>query len=78
MADDIAAAVMWQLEQSGRLLPTAVPGGVDAASDDSDQEDVDAILSSLLGGELNTPLPTYNVVNKPLGRQSVGLAKSYD
>ena len=103
LADAIAAAVMRQLEQSGRLLPAprrpaeAVPSAstshnvpipeparasrladpvpsastsrnvLDAASDDSDQEDVDAVLSGLLGGELYTPLPTYNVVNRPLG-----------
>ena len=40
---------------------------LDAASDDSDQEDVDTVLSGLLGGELYTTLPTYNVVNRPLG-----------
>ena len=79
LVDAIAAAVMRQLEQSGRLLPAprrpaeAVPSAstsrnvLDAASDDSDQEDVDAVLSGLLGGELYTPLPTYNVVNRPLG-----------
>ena len=96
LADAIAAAVMRQLEQSGRLLPAsgpepvrairdaeavprasrlaeAVPSAstsrnvVDADSDDSDQDDVDAVLSGLLRGELYTPLPTYNVVNRPLG-----------
>ena len=106
LADAIAAAVMRQLEQSGRLLPAsgpepvrasrlaeavprasrlaeavprasrlaeAVPSAstsrnvVDADSDDSDQDGVDAVLSGLLGGELYTPLPTYNVVNRPLG-----------
>ena len=107
LADAIAAAVMRQLEQSGRLLPAprrpaeavpsastshnvpipepvrpvarasrpaeAVPSAptshnvLDAASDDSDQEDVDAVLSGLLGGELYTTLPTYNVENRQLG-----------
>ena len=103
---DAIAAVMRQLEQSGRLLPAsgpepvrasrlaeavprasrlaeavprasrlaeAVPSAstsrnvVDADSDDSDQDGVDAVLSGLLGGELYTHLPTYNVVNRPLG-----------
>ena len=74
MADAIAAAVMRQLEQSGRLLPPPVaqaapsipsPAVAQAApevsSDDSDKDDVHATLSGLLGGELYTPLPSYHV-----------------
>lgn len=96
MAEAIAAAVMRQLEQSGRLLPEPVvrPAGqasqapvatpstssqhlaADASSDDSDAEDVDAVLSGLLGGELFTPLPTYNVVNRPLGASLPDALKS--
>ena len=39
---------------------------VAAASDDGDQEDVDVVVSGLLGGKLYTPLATYNVVHRPL------------
>ena len=35
------------------------------SSDDDD--DVDAALSGLLGGELYTPLPSYHIINRPLG-----------
>ena len=129
LADAIAAAVMRQLEQSGRLLPAPVPepvrpvarasrlaeavprasrlaeavprasrlaeavprasrlaeavpsastsrNVVDADSDNSDHEDLDAVLSGLLGGELYTPLPTYNVVNGPLGANLSDLLKA--
>ena len=80
MADAIAAAVMRQLEQSGRLLPPPVAqadpsvpspavaqAAPDVSSDDSDMDDVDATLSGLLGGELYTPLPSYHVIKRPLG-----------
>ena len=83
LADTIATAVLRQLEQSGRLLParptmpstSAVADVVaeaeplnhaDASSVDS-AEDADAALSGILGGELYTPLPSYNVFNRPLG-----------
>ena len=76
MADAIAAAVLRQLEQSGRLLPPPVPQGppsvstpavAQAAPEVSTDDDDDAALSGLLGGELYTPLPSYHVINRPLG-----------
>ena len=33
---------------------------------DSDNDDVDAVLDGILGGELNTPMAIYNVVYRPL------------
>ena len=39
----------------------------DASSLDSAEVDVDAALSGILGGESYTPLPSYNVFNRPLG-----------
>ncbi len=39
----------------------------DASSVDSAEVDADAALSGILGGELYTPLPSYNVFNRPLG-----------
>ena len=66
----IATAVLRQLEQSGRLLParpTMPATSVDASSVDSAEVDADAALSGILGGELYTPLPSYNVFNRPLG-----------
>ena len=78
MADAIAAAVLRQLEQSGRLLPLPVaqaapsvptPAVAQAAPEVSsdDDDDVDAALSGLLVGELYTPLPSYHVISRPLG-----------
>ena len=39
----------------------------DASSVNSAEVDVDAALSGILGGEPYTPLPSYNVFNRPLG-----------
>ena len=66
MADAIAAAVMRQLEQSECPLPPPVAQAAPEVSSDDD-DDVDAALSGLLGGELYTPLPSYHVINRPLG-----------
>ena len=91
LADTIAtAAVLRQLEQSGRLLPArpvtpAVADDVaeaepqsygDALSLDSAEVDVDAALSGILGGESYTPLPSYNVFNRPLGADLSDTLKS--
>ena len=104
-ADNIAAAVLCKLEESGRLLPLPTPstsGRADHAGlsptvastplltrpstaespaeetprptsatvieevSESDDDDVDAVLDGILGGELNTPVPIYNVVHGPL------------
>ena len=106
VADNIAAAVLRKLEESGRLLPLPTPstsGRADHAGlsptvasmplltrpstaespavetprptsatvieevSDSDDDDVDAVLDGILGGELNTPVHIYNVVHRPLG-----------
>ena len=39
----------------------------DASSVDSAEVDVDAALSGILGGEPYTPLPSYNMFNRPQG-----------
>ena len=90
LADTIATAVLRQLEQSGRLLPArpvtpAVADDVaeaepqnhgDELSLDSAEVDVDAALSGILGGESYTPLPSYNVFNRPLGADLPDTLKS--
>ena len=36
------------------------------AVSDSDNDDVDAVLDGILGGESNTPIPIYNIVYRTL------------
>lgn len=54
---------------------TAVPAAPHLVSDDSDS-DFDALVGDLLGGESHTPMPTYSVVNRPLGANLSDLLKS--
>ena len=45
---------------------TAYSATVIEAVSDSDNDDVDAVLDGILGGESNTPIAIYNVVYRPL------------
>ena len=54
---------------------TAVPAAPPLVSDESDS-DFDALVGNLLGGESHTPMPTYSVVNRPLGANLSDLLKS--
>ncbi|KAI0222659.1 hypothetical protein LSAT2_026075, partial [Lamellibrachia satsuma] len=61
-----STAISSQLPAPMPSSSTAVPAAPPLVSDDSDS-DLDALVGDLFGGESHTPMPTYSVVNRPLG-----------
>ena len=68
-----STAVSLQLPAPMPSSTTAVPAAPPLVSDDSD---MDALVSDLLVVESHTPMPTYSVVNMPLGANLSDFLKS--